>query len=92
MVHYNGKENVLDAIKTTYTEKFGAADLEKASLKVISNKDGFLTLRCNLDYCKHILETFTSMDKFLTLNMSGTLRALRSRTEGIKKRMSGNSY
>lgn len=87
LAHYNGSGNALDAIKARYTEKFGAADLEKASLQVISDKDGFLTVRCNLDRCKHLLETLTSMDsKFVALNISGTLKALRSRQDEIKKR------
>jgi hypothetical protein len=90
LAHYNGN-NALDAIKVRYTEKFGAADLEKSALKVISAKDGFLIVQCNLDCCKHLLETLTSMDgEFVTLNMSGTLKALRSRQDAIKKRfMSG---
>ena len=94
LAHYNVSGNVLDAIKARYTEKFGVTDLEKASLKVISDKNGFLTMRCNLDCCGHLLETLTSMDsKFVTLNMSGTLKALRSRQDEIKKRfMSGNRY
>ena len=94
LAHYNISGNALDAIKARYAERFGAAELEKASLKVISDKDGFLTIRCNLDCSNHLLETLTSMDsKFVTLNMSGTLKALRSRQDEIKKRfMSGNRY
>jgi len=92
--YYDGSENALDEIKARYSEKFGAIDLEKASLEVISYRDGFLTLRCNLDCCKHLLETLTSMDsKVVTLNISGTLKALRSRQDKIKKRfISGNRY
>ena len=94
LAHYTGSGNVLDAIKQRYGERFGAADLETTSLKIISDVDGFLILRCDLDRCKHILETLASMDgKFVTLNMSGTLKALRSREEAIKKRfIAGNRY
>ena len=94
MAHHSGTSNMLDTIVTRYAEKFGNADLEKASLKVISDMDGFLILRCGLDCIKHLSETLTSLDgNFVTLNMSGTLKALRSREEGIKKRfMSGNRY
>ncbi len=92
--YYTGSDNVLDAIKARYAEKFSTIDLEKASLEVISCKDGFLTLRCNLGCLKHLLETVTSMEnKFVTLNLSGTLKALRSRENQIKKRfISGNRY
>ena len=87
LAHHNGSDNALDAIKVRYAEKFGVADLEKASLKVISDKDGFLIMRCNLDCYRHLLETLTSMNgKFVTLNVSGTLKALRSRQDEIKKR------
>ena len=94
MVHHAGGGDVLNAIKQKYGEKFGAADLEKTSLKIISDVDGFLILRCDLDRCKRLLETLASMDgKFMTLNMSGTLKALRSREEDIKKRfIAGNRY
>jgi len=53
-----------------------------------------LILRCELVHLKHLLETLASMDgKFVTLNMSGTLKALRSREEAIKKRfIAGNRY
>jgi len=93
-VRYSGSGDLLDAIKQRYGEKFGTADLEKTSLKIISNVDGFFILRCNLDHCKHLLETLGSMNgKFVTLNMSGTLRVLRSREEEIKKRfIAGNRY
>ncbi len=88
--YYNGSDNALDAIKAQYAEKFGAIDLEKASLEVISYKDGFLTLRCNLGCLKHLLETVASTEnKFVTLNLSGTLKALRSRENQIKKRFIG---
>lgn len=92
--YYTGSDNVLDAIKARYAEKFSTIDLEKASLEAISYKDGFLTLRCNLGCLKHLLETVTSMEnKFVTLNLSGTLKALRSRENQIKKRfISGNRY
>ena len=94
LAHYDGDGNALDAIKARYTEKFGVAELEKTSLKIISDKDGFLTVQCNLDCCKHLMEALTSMNsKFVTLNMAGTLKSLRSRQEEIKKRfMSGNRY
>lgn len=94
LIHYAHNGDMLDAIRQRYGEKFSVTDLEKASLKIISDKDGFLILRCNLDHCKHLLETLASMDgKFVTLNMSGTLKALRSREEEIKKRFaSGNRH
>lgn len=85
---------MLDSVKQRYSEKFGAADLEKTSFKIISDVEGFLILRCDLEHLKHLLETLASMDgKFVTLNMSGTLKALRSREEEIKKRfIGGNRY
>ncbi len=94
MSFYGGSDNALDAIRVKYAEKFGTADLEKASLELISYNDGFLTLRFNLDYYEHMLQAIASMDgKFVTLNMSGTLKALCSRQDEIKKRfMSGNRY
>ncbi len=94
LIHHAGSGDLLDSVKQRYSEKFGTADLEKTSLKIISDVDGFLILRCNLDHCKHFLETLGSMNgKFVTLNMSGTLKALRSREEVIKKRfIAGNRY
>jgi RNase P/RNase MRP subunit POP5 len=94
LMHYTGSGDLLDAIKQRYGEKFGTVDLEKTSLKIISDVGGFLILRCELDNLKHLLETLASMDgKFVTLNMSGTLKALRSREEAIKKRfIAGNRY
>ncbi len=94
LIHHAGSGDILDAIKQRCGEKFSVTDLEKASLKIISDKDGFLILRSNLDHCKHLLETLASMDgKFVTLNMSGTLKALRAREEEIKKRfVAGNRH
>jgi hypothetical protein len=87
LAHYNSSSNALDAIKTKYAAMFGTADLEKTLLKVISDKDGFLILRCSLDCYRHLLETLDSLDgRFTTLNTSGTLKALRSRQDEIKKR------
>jgi hypothetical protein len=85
---------LLDSVKQRYSKKFGTADLEKTSFKIISDVDGFLILRCELVHLKHLLETLASIDgKFVTLNMSGTLKALRSREEAIKKRfIAGNRY
>ena len=82
---------MLNEIKARYAEKFGSADLEKASLQVTSDSNGFVTLRCNLSCYKHLLETLASMNSsFVILNVSGTLKALRSREDTIKKRfMSG---
>jgi RNase P/RNase MRP subunit POP5 len=77
--------NVFDAIKDAYTARFGPADLEDASLKVIENNDNFLLIRCNLDHYERVLETLSSIG-CRTLNMSGTLKALRSRAEAIKTR------
>ena len=86
LVYHNNNGNALDIIKERYAEKFGTADVEKASLKVISDENEFLTLQCNLDCCRHLLETLASLDgKFVALNMSGTLKALRSRQDEIKK-------
>ena len=86
-MYHNSSGNVLDTIKVRYAEKFGVTDVQKASLKIISDENGFLTVRCDLDCCRHLLETLASMDsKFVTLNMSGTLKALRSRQDTIKKR------
>ncbi len=94
LIHHAGSGDVLDSVKQRYGEKFGTADLKKTSLKIITDVDGFLILRCDLDNLKHLLETLASMDgKFVTLNMSGTLKALRTREEAIKKRfIAGNRY
>jgi hypothetical protein len=94
LIHHAGSGDVLAPVKQRYGEKFGAADLEKTSFKIISDVGGFLILRCELKHLKHLLETLASMDsKFVTLNMSGTLKALRSREEAIKKRfIAGNRY
>ncbi len=92
--YYSGNDNASDAIRVKYAERFGLADLEKASLEVISYKDGFLTLRFNLERYEHLLQAINSIDgNFVTLNVSGTLKALRSRQDEIKKYfMSGNRY
>ncbi len=94
LIHHAGSGDLLDSVKQRYSEKFGAAALETTSFKIISDVGGFLILRCDLDNLKHLLETLASMDgKFVTLNMSGTLKALRSREEAIKKRfIAGNRY
>ncbi|MFQ5921022.1 MAG: Rpp14/Pop5 family protein [Nitrososphaerales archaeon] len=87
LVHHRGSERVLKLIRARYAEKFGSDEVERASLAVISYEDGFFIMRCRLEHCKHLLETLSSMrDKFVPLNMSGTLRALRSRKEAVRKR------
>ena len=85
LVYYNNND-AFDVIKGKYTEKFGNADLEKASLKMISNEDGFLIVRCNLSCHKQLLETLSLLNsRFVTLNTSGTLKVLRSRERKIKE-------
>lgn len=89
LVQHRGSVDSLDSIRKAYAERFGATDLENASLKVISDSDGFLIVCCDLDHCKRLMETLASTDSFVTLNMSGTLKALRTREESIKKSFSG---
>lgn len=87
LLRYNDSGNLLDIVRARYAGRFGADDLEKASLELISNSNGIATLRCNLECCKHLLETLASDDKFVTLRMSGTLKALRSRQDEIRNKM-----
>lgn len=87
LLHYRGSENLLGLVRARYAERFGAAEMEKASLGVISQKDGFVIMRCRLEHCKRLLEILSSLDgRFVTLNISGTLKSLRSREEEIRKR------
>lgn len=83
---YCNNNDAFDVIKAKYAEKFGSADLEKASLKMISCEDGFLIVRCNLSCQKQLLETLSLLNsRLVTLNTSGTLKALRSRERKIKE-------
>lgn len=83
---YCNNNDAFDVIKAKYVEKFGSAELEKASLKMISCEDGFLIVRCNLSCHKQLLETLSLLNsRLVTLNTSGTLKALRSRERKIKE-------
>ena len=89
LAYYKGYD-ALNVIKRKYIEKFGSEDLSKAFLKIISHEDGFLVVRCNLSCYAHLLETLSLLDgMFTTLNTSGTLKALGSRMDEIKKRFRG---
>lgn len=80
LARYSGRDDAVQLIKSRYTERFGGSELAAASLKLISYNAGLLVLRCNLAQYRHLLEVMTSADgSFVTLDMSGTLRALRSR-------------
>jgi len=83
--YYKG-DDALNVIKRKYIEKFGNEDLSRAFLKIISHEDGFLVVRCNLSCYAHLLETLSLLDgAFTTLNTSGTLKALGSRMDEIKR-------
>lgn len=86
LLHYNG-DNAMAVIKRQYLEKFDKADLLMASLKVISDLEGFLIIKCSLLCYAHLMETLLLMnDSFTTLDTSGTLRSLASRFDETKKR------
>ncbi|MFQ5969348.1 MAG: hypothetical protein ACE5J2_02480 [Nitrososphaerales archaeon] len=85
LVYYKNND-AFDVIKANYVKEFGNADMEKASLKMISCEDGFLIVRCNLSCHKQLLETLSlSNSRFVTLNTSGILKVLCSRERKIKE-------
>ena len=89
MIYYNGN-NAMNVIKRKYIERFGEDDLSRASLRMISNEDGFLIIRCNLSCYMNLRETFLLLnDMIISLNTSGTLKALGSRMDDIKKKFKG---
>lgn len=89
LVSYNG-DDAMGVIRRKYIEKFGNDDHSRASLKLISNKDSFLIVGCSLSCYTHLLETLLFLnDMFTTLNTSGTLKALGSRIDEIKKQFRG---
>jgi len=94
LLAYYRDNDPLNVIKRKYIEKFGSEDLSRASLKIISHEDGFLIIRCNLSCYAHLIETFSVLNGiFTTLNTSGTLKALGSRMDKIKKQFNeGNRY
>lgn len=80
----------MDIIKRKYIEKFGEEEFVKTSLKIISHKDGFMIVRCNLSCYTHLLEIVSSSNgMFTSLNTAGTLKSLNSRMDRIKKEFMG---
>lgn len=89
LVYYKGVD-AMDVIKNKYVERFGDDDFSKASLKLISNKDDFLIIRCSLTSYTHVLDTFSALNgMFVPLNTSGTLKALRCRMKENKSKFMG---
>ncbi len=87
LAHYGGSEDPLRLLRAEYAGRFGTGEAEKANIAVISNKEGFVVLRCRLEHCKRLLETLSSLDgRFVPLNTSGTLRVLRSREDELRRR------
>jgi RNase P/RNase MRP subunit POP5 len=82
--------DALSTIKRKYIEKFGDEDLDRASLRIISHEDTFIIIKCSLSCYAHLRETLTLLNGRITsLSTSGSLKALRSRMEEIKKRYKG---
>lgn len=85
LAYYNGND-AINVIRKKYVEKFGSDDLARASLKMISHEDGFLIVRCSLICYNRLLETLSLFNGMVvTLNTSGTLKALGSRMDKIKR-------
>ncbi|MEM2760132.1 MAG: hypothetical protein QXU32_11000 [Nitrososphaerales archaeon] len=90
LLAYSNDSGAMNIIRRKYKEKFGYGDLAKASIKLITYKDGFLVIRCNLSCYAHLREILSILDGILVpLNTSGTLKALGSRMDVIKKKLKG---
>lgn len=85
LLYCNAKDPI-SRIKDKFLERFNYEDFTKASLKLISEHDSFVIVRCNLSSYGQLIQALRNSDEeLISLNTSGTLKALRSRIDQIKR-------